>query len=341
MNDHLVGGLTSDVTREMQRFDVEVQRVTTGRDIPVGGEVEARLNADGFVRGEVRRKEARTSVHLEVVRAGGRSFWSHEYDVPDAALPGLARVIAADLAGAIGVRARAGASAQARPANYAAYDAYQRGRALWDERTPPSIKRALDYFKQAAALDPDYAAPWAGMADAYISLGVAAFGPLEPLDARRLAKESALKAIALDPDLAEAHTSLAFAAFFHDWDWATAETEFKKAIALNPQYALAHHWYTNHLNAMGRQSEAMTEILKAQELEPLSIIIHRDVAWHLFFQRKYDEAITHLEQTLQMDPGTWRRAPSSPAPWRSAAGIRRPSSTCGSRRAPPCNAVRI
>jgi tetratricopeptide (TPR) repeat protein len=141
------------------------------------------------------------------------------------------------------------------------------------------------------------------MADAYISLGVAAFGPLEPLDARRLAKQAALKALELDPNLAEAHTSLAFAAFFHDWDWPRAEVEFQRAFSSNPQYALAHHWYADYLNAMGRQSEAMSEILKAQELEPLSIIIHRDVAWHLFFQRRYDEAIDHLHRTLEMDPG--------------------------------------
>jgi tetratricopeptide (TPR) repeat protein len=211
-------------------------------------------------------------------------------------------MIAADLAAAIGAVPRAGAPAAPRHTNYAAYDAYQRGRGLWEQRTPASLMRSLDYFKLAATLDPKYAEPWAGMADAYIALGVPAFGPLAPLDARRLAKEAALNALERDPDLAEAHTSLAFAAYFQDWDWAAAETRFKKAIALNPQYALAHHWYADYLLAMGRPGEAMQEIQRAQELEPLSLPVHRDIAWHLFFQRRYDEAIAQLEETLRMDP---------------------------------------
>jgi Tfp pilus assembly protein PilF len=189
----------------------------------------------------------------------------------------------------------------AQPAHFPAYDAYQRGRALWEQRGPDALNRSLEHFQRAAKLDPTYAAPWAGMADVYISQGVSAFGPLSPIDARRLAKEAASRALELDPDLPEAHTSLAFAAFFHDWDWERAEKLFKKAIALNEQYALAHHWYANHLNAMGRQDEAIAEILRARALEPLSIIIDRDVAWHLFFQQRYDEAIAHLEQTLVRD----------------------------------------
>jgi tetratricopeptide (TPR) repeat protein len=139
------------------------------------------------------------------------------------------------------------------------------------------------------------------MADVYISQGVSAFGALSPLEARRLAKEAALHALERDPNLAEAHTSLAFAAFFHDWDWDGAEKRFRKAIELNEQYALAHHWYANHLNAMGRQDQATVEIKRAQALEPLSIIIDRDVAWHYFFQGRYEEAIAHLEQTLRRD----------------------------------------
>jgi len=204
------------------------------------------------------------------------------------------------VAKAVSALQRVGA-ALSRPTQFAAYDAYQRGRALWEQRTPDSLKRSLEYFQEAAKLDPTYAAPWAGMADVYISQGVSAFGPLSPIDARRLVKEAATHALELDPNLAEAHTSLAFAAFFHDWDWAGAEARFKKAIELNDQYAVAHQWYANQLNAMGRQDEATAEIKRAQELEPLSIIIDRDVAWHLFFQRKYDEAAAHLEQTLVRD----------------------------------------
>jgi tetratricopeptide (TPR) repeat protein/predicted Ser/Thr protein kinase len=297
---HLVVGLTTDVVRELQKFDVEVKRASTGRPNATGTDIEQRLDADSTVRGELRRSPTRTAVHIEVHRAGSGTLLSKEYEVFDAALPLLARRIAEDVANVVHALERAGA-ALTRPTKFAAYDAYQRGRALWEQRTEGSAKRSLEYFQQAAKLDPAYAAPWAGMADVYITQGVAAFGPLLPLEARRLAKEAATRALELDPNLVEAHTSLAFAAFFHDWDWDRAETLFKKAIGLNEQYALAHHWYANHLNAMGRQDEAMAEIKRAQELEPLSIIIDRDIAWHLFFQEKYDEAITHLQQTLGRD----------------------------------------
>jgi serine/threonine-protein kinase len=299
--EHLVAGLTADVVRELQRFDVEVKRASTGRPNGVGKDVEQRLGADGTVRGELRRTPTRTAVHIEVQRAGGAPLLSQEYEVYDAALPLLARKIAEDVAKAVNALQRAGA-VLARPTKFAAYDAYQRGRASWEQRTPASLKRSLDYFKQAADLDPGYAAPWAGMADVYIAQGVSAFGPLLPVEARRLAKDAAAHALELDPNLAEAHTSLAFAAFFHDWDWDGAEMRFKKAIDLNDQYALAHHWYANQLNAMGRQEEAMVEIGRAHALEPLSILIDRDIGWHLFFQQKYDEAIVQLEQTLVRDP---------------------------------------
>jgi eukaryotic-like serine/threonine-protein kinase len=298
--EHLVAGLTTDVVRELQRFDVEVKRASTGRPTVATGDIAERLSADATVRGELRRSPTRTAVHIDVHRAGGASLLSREYEVYDAALPALARRIAEDVADAIDALERARA-ALAPPAQFEAYDAYQRGRALLEQREAGALKRSLEYFKRAAELDPAYAAPWAGMADAYLGLGVSAFGPLWPLEARRLSKEAALRALERDPNLAEAYTSLAFAAFFHDWDWDRAEALFGKAIGLNEQYALAHHWYANHLNAMGRQDEAMAEIRRAQMLEPLSIIIDRDFAWHFFFQERYDEAIAHLEQTLARD----------------------------------------
>ena len=318
----------------MQRFDVEVKRASTGRPNAAAGDVEQTVGAESAVRGELRRTPTRTAVHIEVQRAGGAPLWSREYEVFDAALPVLARQIAEDVAKALNVVERVGA-ALARPTQFASYDAYQRGRALWEQRNPDSLTRSLEYFQQAAKLDPSYAAPWAGMADVYIAQGVSAFGSLSPLEARRLAKDAATRALELDPYSAEAYTSLAFAAFFHDWDWQGAETRFKKAIKLNEQYALAHHWYANYLNAMGRQKEATVEISRARTLEPLSIIIDRDVAWHFFFQGQYDEAIAHLEKTLVRDT-TIGRALAARARARRARPLRRGDrapASCGSRHA--------
>jgi serine/threonine-protein kinase len=294
-----LAGLAGDVVREMQRFDVVVKDAT--KAVSVAEDVDLQLDADAVVHTELRPGD-RTIVNVSVRRAGGSAFFWREYDVYDAGLPAVARTIAMELAKAIGAAPRSGAPAQVRPPNFAAYAAYHRGRLLVEERSEASLKRSLDYFNQAIELDPEYAEPWAGKADAYIALGIPAFGPLPPLEARRLAKEALLKALELNPELVEAHTSLAFTAYFQDWNWEVAEARFRKAISLNPQYPLAHHWYADYLTAMGRYSEAMDEIQRAQALEPLSIITNRDVAWHLFFQKRYDEAIAHLEETLRINP---------------------------------------
>jgi tetratricopeptide (TPR) repeat protein len=294
---HLLDGLTTDLVREMQRFDVSVKTASTEQSA-VGPAQRARLGTDGFVQGALRLTGTRKTVTVSVIRAGGEPLWSHEYDVYDAGLPALARTIAGDVASAIGAGPRAGAPAPTQATNYRAYEAYQRGRVYAEQRNESSLKLAIESFKAAAALDPKYGEPWAAMADAYNALGVAAFGSLRPLDARRLSKEAVLRALERNPDLAEAHTSLAFASYFQDWNWTDAEARFKKAIALNPQYAPAHHLYADYLTAMGRSAAALEEIQRAKELEPLSLSFNRDVAWHLFFQRRYDEAVTHLDGTL-------------------------------------------
>ena len=186
---------------------------------------------------------------------------------------------------------------------YPAYDAYQRGRAYAELRTPgepPAQHRVLT--RRLIRLAPDYAEPWAGLADSYIALGVPTFGTLTPREARRLATEAAVNAVRRDPESAEAHTSLAFIAYFHDWDWPTADRRFREAIQLDPQYGLAHEWYAEYLNAVGRHAEALAEIQRALEIEPQSLLYHRDVAWHYFFQRRYPEAIAQLRKTLERDP---------------------------------------
>jgi tetratricopeptide (TPR) repeat protein len=292
-----LNGLTRNLVRELQRYDILVKYGATGREDVAPDVSQAGLDVQDVVQG---RLSADSMLHVDLARAGVSPRWTKEYktDMP----PMLARTIAADLATEMRLRLRSGAPAGHQTPSVEAYNAYNRGRVLWEARTADSLMQSIGLFEKAAKLDPRYAEPWAGMADAYIALGVPAFGPLSPMEARRLAKERALKAYQIDPDLVEVQTSLAFASFFQDWDWDLAEARFQKAFALNPQYALAHHWYADYLNAMGRQQEAMNEILEAQKLEPLSVIIDRDVAWHYFFQKRYDEAITHLEGTLRTAP---------------------------------------
>ena len=265
-------------------------------------DIDGRLASDAILSADARSGPAETTLHVAVRRAKAAPFWSHDYAVPDAELPAIARTVAGDVARAVGSSLRAEAPPPFHQTNYRAYDAYERGRILAERRTEADLMRSLEYFTEATKLDSAYAEPWAGMADAYSSLGVPPFGDLRPMDARRLAKEAALKALALNPNLAEAHTSLAWSAELYDWDWTAAESRFKQAIALNPQYALAHHWYAMYLTDMGRFDEARGELQVAQSLDPLSLLIHRDFGWIEFCRPNYPDAIARLRETLSRDP---------------------------------------
>src|SRR5262249_2952541 len=155
-------------------------------------------------------------------------------------------------------------------------------------RTGEGLRKGLEHFQQAIAKDPAYALAYTGLADCYNLLSL--YGMLPPNEAMPQAKTSAVRALELDPSLAEAHTSLAYPKLYYDWDWPGAEREFQRALELNPNYATAHHWYHEYLTAMGRFEEGLAEILRAQELDPLSLIINTDVGWGLYFTRQYDQA---------------------------------------------------
>jgi serine/threonine-protein kinase len=298
---YLVAGLGDDVARELQQFNLEVKKVD--QQTSPNETLMTALGVDLLIMGKVEQTGPTTTLTVQLRPGPGEPVWTRPYVETEASLAGLPQRVADDVAEVLGLTRRANARRASHKANDQAWTAYLRGRTLLDQRTPNSLRRSIDSFKRAADLDPAYAEPWSGMADAYLALGVSAFGALPLNEARSLAREAAMKALERDPDSAEAHTSRAWATFFHEWNWPAAEERFKKAIDLNPQYALAHQWYANFLNAMGRQGEAMREISLAQNLEPLSLIINRDVAWHLFFQRKYTEAVTQLTRTLTMDPG--------------------------------------
>jgi tetratricopeptide (TPR) repeat protein len=140
------------------------------------------------------------------------------------------------------------------------------------------------------------------LADSYALSGDWEYGVLSPQDAFPQARAAATKALALDDSLGAAHTSLAFALDLYGWDWDAAEKEYKLAIALNPGYATAHHWYAWHLIVMGRNSEGIFELRKAESLDPLSLIISADVADALCIAHLYDESVRQIKKTLEMDP---------------------------------------
>jgi Tfp pilus assembly protein PilF len=163
------------------------------------------------------------------------------------------------------------------------------------------VNKAVEYFQQAIDKDPNYALAYAGIADSYLIKG-GFFYSAPPTELYPKAKDAAVKALAIDDQLAEAHTSLAWVKTQYDWQWADAETEFKQAIALKPNYPTAHHWYGFFLVSMRRFDEAIAEIKRAQELDPVSLIISTDVGAILFMSHRDDQAIEQCEKTLELDP---------------------------------------
>jgi tetratricopeptide (TPR) repeat protein len=184
--------------------------------------------------------------------------------------------------------------------NSEAYQAYLKGRYYWNKRTEEAFTKGIEYFRQAIEHDPSYALAYAGLGDSYNLLGASEIFP--PKEAFPKAKTAAMRALEIDNTLAEAHTSLAYVKFRFDWDWSSAEREFKRAIELNPAYPTAYHWYAFYLAEMGRLDEARTAIRKAQELDPLSLMINNSVGSVFLWTRQYDQAIDQLRKTLEIDP---------------------------------------
>jgi TolB-like protein len=191
----------------------------------------------------------------------------------------------------------------ARPTvNTEAHQLYLKGRFFWNKRTGNDLKKSIDYFQQAIATDPTYALAYAGLADAYVFLP--GYNAGTPQDCYPKAMAAAKKALELDDTLAEAHTTLALAIWYFDFDSSQANREFQRAIELNPNYAIAHQQYGNNtLSALGRFEDAIAEGKRAVELDPLSLVINTDLGTDYYFARRYDEAITQLRKTLEMDPG--------------------------------------
>jgi eukaryotic-like serine/threonine-protein kinase len=184
--------------------------------------------------------------------------------------------------------------------NAEAYRLYLRGRHHWNMWTEEGFYNAIAYFQQAVEKDPSYALAYAGLADSYILLGWNSYLP--PKEVFPNGKAAATTALQLDPDLPEAHASLAALLWLHDWRWDEAQIEFQRSLELDPTYPTANHWYAEYLMTMGKHAEVMAKMKKGHELDPLSLIINVAVGWALYNARQYDEAIEQLRRTVELDP---------------------------------------
>ena len=184
-----------------------------------------------------------------------------------------------------------------------AYRLYLKGRNAWNKRTGDALLQAIEFFNQAIAIDPNYGAAYAGLADCYNMLVV--YGRLKPKEGFPKAKEAATRALEIDENSAEAHTSMAFIKFRWDWDRSATEREFQEAIRVKPAYAPAHQWYSSYLVAVERFDEAIAEAKRTEELEPLSFVASSHLGWIYYLSGQNDKAIEQCKKILELDPSSF------------------------------------
>ena len=302
ISEALINSLT-----ELQQLRV-IARSTAfqykGKDVDprrVGRELQVAV----VLTGKVRQMQNALSVQVDLVDAStGAQLWGSVYDRKIADLVAVKQAIAQEVTAKL--KLKLSSEEQHRlikrdSINPEAYQFYLRGRYFWNKRTPDGIKQAIEQFQQGIERDPNFALGHVGLADSYIGLTFYDFAA--PHETMPKAKESAIKALALDNTVAEAHASLAHVLMNYDWNWSEAEKEFKRSIELKPDYATAHQWYAIHfLTATGRLEEAVQEMKKALELEPASLVMNTFMGATLYYAGRYDEAIDQCRRTIEMDP---------------------------------------
>jgi TolB-like protein len=263
-------------------------------------DVGSKLDVEAVVQGSVQRSGDRTHVAVQINRTrDGFTTWSQTFDGTSSDLIGIESEIAAAVARALSGRSDSPVQAPSTT-NAEARALYLQGRYLWNQRNFDAEQKSVEFMKQAIAKDPNYAQAWSGLADSLTTIGNIEM--VKPSDYIPQAREAARKALELDPNLADAHAVLGRIAAHYDYDWATAESEYKKALALNPSYATAHQYYSLGLMAHGRFSEAQQQLDLARQLDPLALIVGVDVALLRKFQRDYAGVISESQRVLQLDP---------------------------------------
>ena len=268
-------------------------------------EIAKQLGVSNILEGSVQKVADQVRVSVQLINATSDAhLWAEIYDRKLTDIFAVESDIAKTIAETL--RAKLTGSEEQmmsmKPTeNTQAYELYLKGRFFWNKRTGADLRKAIEYFNQAIAKDPNYALAYAGLADSYLLLS--AFGAASPSDSLPQAKAAAKRALEIDDTSAEAHTSLGQILLFYDFDFAGSTREFKRAITLNPNYATAHHWYgSGPPTCLGEFDRGIAELKRAQQLDPLSLIINADLGGAFVAARRYDEAITQLRKTIEMDP---------------------------------------
>jgi TolB-like protein len=307
--DYFADGMTEELITNLAKISAlkvisrtsMMQYKGTKKPLP---QIAKELNVDAIIEGSVLREGGQVRITAQLIQAStDQHLWAESYqrDLRGVlALQGeIARAIAEKVRAALTPTERA-RLASARPVNPEAYEAYLKGMQCSSRLTPQELGGALEYFELALKKDPNYAPAYAGVAFVWIDRQQA--GYTAPREAGPKAKAAALKAIELDSTLGEGHSALAAVNYLHEWDWAGAEVEFKRAIELNPNFPDARSLYSHYLMIMKRPEEAMAQMQRALQLDPLNALVQVHHAFLLESAGRYDEAVVQCRNLLRTSP---------------------------------------
>ena len=309
-NEYFSDGMTEELINALTK--VTGLRVTArtsafafkGKDVDVR-EIGQKLNVASVLEGSVRRAGNRLRITAQLVNtADGYYVWSETFDRGIADVFAVQDELALAITTSLKVRLTEASTQPLEPSteNFDAYTLYLKGLSALNRRTIEGYREAIEFFKAALVKDPVYDLPHAGIAHGYAMLGFDWFGGLSSREAMPLAKASAMRALELNENLPEAHTALGMIRMLFDWDWAGAETSFRRAIEISPGHAPAHHWFSHFLSTRNRHSESLREIMKARELDPLAVVINQNAGRAYHIAGRYDEAVEQFQRTLTIEP---------------------------------------
>ena len=311
--DYFTDGLTEEMITGLGRMQPErlgvIARASVMQykhgDKPVA-QIGRELGVQYLLEGSVRREAGRVRISAQLIRINDQTqLWADNYQRDLSDVLNVQNEVANAIAGQIQLRLTAPEKtrlASARAVNAEAHEAYLMGRFYWNKRTHDDIMTGLSYFQKAVSLDPKDPLGYAGIADSYIAIG--GTGWVLPSEVFPKAREAALKALALDDDMAEAHSALG-QVYQEERDWAATEKECKHALALNPSYPMAHWRYSFFLSKVGQHDEAVAEAERARELDPLLLFANVVLGQALYHARRYDESLQVLLKAVEQDPNSY------------------------------------
>ena len=268
-------------------------------------EIGRQLRVSTILEGSVQKEGERLRIKAKLVKVeDGYYLWSESYDRKLEHVFQIQDEISQAVVEKLKITLLGGEDQKlfpAPPKNLKVYELYLKGRFYWNKRTEAGLKQSVQHFRRAIEQDPDYALAHAGLAAAYATLSV--YGVEAPRKLMDQAKSAAERAIDIDGELALAHASLGTVRSTYEWEWEAADSDFRRAIELEPENGNVHHWYATHyLTPLGRFDEANSEIELAREIDPLNLAISSSVGLPFYFERRYDRAIEEYLKTLKLDP---------------------------------------